>query len=228
MIFKTGLIVLNPRIVPKFEESLKHLKSLDVPIVRIHGYTETEIAAQDGAIFSEALDHLRTRHSCTHAATTSDDCIIPPDSFRAITQHSYHERDAEFEFFTSGWANMDETSDLAGLSDSPLPHERPLGPESYDFPTWRDVLAGPAVRKTYFTGFVGTCAPIQLWHRYPFRCFSDHPQDPGYASDYHLSRRLQADNLPIDALRAAFCLHLKTATGTLDPYPLVTGRGIFE
>lgn len=213
---KPILLILNPRVVRRFEE---HTATLPIDHVRIRAYTEREIM-QGG--WDEAMDAIRHR-GYTHVITTSDDLIIPKDSLELLLRES--ERDPHN--FKSGWANMDEESHLAGLSDSPLTDPIPLGYESYDFPTWRDVLSGPRVRRTYFTGFVGTVAPIDLWEWFPFQCFCDSPQDQGYASDYHLSRRLQEDGVRIDAYRDAFCLHLKTKTGSMDPYPVADSRGIF-
>lgn len=219
---KTALIILNPRHVQRFEESLSQLPG---PRIRLSGYTEAEIARGP---WDDALRAAKDA-GVTHLMATSDDLIIPPSTYDTLTTLS-HYRPTQV---LTGWANMDEKSSLAGLSDSPLTEPKP-SLTAYDFPTWRDVLMGPAIRRTYFTGFVGTIMPLELWERYPFHAYTkdgdtstDETSPVAWSSDYHMSRRLYADGVEIYAHRSAFCLHLKTETGYLDPYPPCPRRGVF-
>lgn len=193
---KPLLAILNPREIPEFEQSLE---LLPVPTVRLRGYTERELA--DGVwayVVNEAA-----RRGYTHISLISDDLIVPPDSLELILSYAsmWPER------VTTGWANVDEENQDAGITYRPLKDPEPTA-TSYPFPTWRDVLAGPAVQQTYFTGFVATTCTVEMWERYPYRVYGE-----GWAADYHMSRRLHADGVRIDCLRGAFCLHLKENRG---------------
>ena len=224
---KTALLILNPRHVERFEESLLHLK---IPRIRLSGYTEGELAVHPGP-WDDALAAARSE-GITHLAATSDDLIIPPDTLRCLETLASVQRDIVW----TGWANMDEASSLVGLSDSPLSEESP-SLTAYDFPTWRDVLSGPRLRRTFFTGFVGTLMTLDDWDKYPLHAYTANGTTEtdynatgaghAWASDYHMSRRLHADGRIIMTHRGAFCLHLKSVTGALDPYPPSPRRGVF-
>lgn len=193
---KALLAILNPREIPEFEDSVQ---LLPIPTVRLRGYTERELA--DGV-----WDHVLTsaeRKGYTHITLISDDLVVPPDSLEAILTHAkmWPER------VTTGWANVDEESQDAGISYRPLTDAEPTA-TSYGFPTWRDVLAGPRIQRTYFTGFVATTCTLELWQQYPYEVYGE-----GWAADYSMSRRLHADGVRIDCLREAFCLHLKENRG---------------
>lgn len=190
------LAILNPREIPEFEASVQ---ILPVPTVRLRGYTESELAE---GVWAHVLNEA-DRQGFTHITLISDDLVVPPDSLEEILRHARLHPDR----VTTGWANVDEQTDEAGISYRPLKDPEPTA-SSYPFPSWREVLAGPAVQRTYFTGFVATTCTMELWKQYPYRVYGD-----GWAADYHMSRRLHADGVRIDCLRAAFCLHLKESRG---------------
>lgn len=193
---KPLLAILNPREIPEFEASVE---LLPIHTVRLRGYTERELA--DG-VWEHVLDGAR-RRGYTHISLISDDLIVPPDSLEAILRHA----EQWPRRVTTGWANVDEESQDAGVSFKPLADPEPTA-SSYAFPSWRDVLAGPRVQRTYFTGFVATTCTIDVWERYPYQVYGE-----GWAADYSMSRRLHADGVRIDCLREAFCLHLKENRG---------------
>ena len=190
------LAILNPREIPEFEASVE---LLPVPTVRLRGYTEVELA--DG-VWAHVLASAKAK-GYTHISLISDDLIVPPDSLEAILRHATLWPDR----VTTGWANVDEENQDAGITYQPLKDAEPTA-TSYAFPTWRDVLAGPRIQTTYFTGFVATTCTITMWEQYPYQVYGE-----GWAADYHMSRRLFEDGVRIDCLREAFCLHLKENRG---------------
>lgn len=193
---KPLLAILNPREIPEFEDTID---DLPVAKVRIRGYTELQISQ---GIWASVVNEAAAR-GFTHISLISDDLIVPPESLELILQHAlmFPER------VSTGWANVDEEGHDAGITYRPLTDAEPTA-MSYRFPTWRDVLMGPSVQRTYFTGFVATTCIVGLWQRYPYRVFGK-----GWSADYHMSRRLHADGVRIDCLRGAFCLHLKENRG---------------
>lgn len=207
---KPLLAILNPREIPEFEDSLHQLP---ISMVRLRGYTEAELSE---GVWAHVIGAAKAK-GYTHISIISDDLIVPPDSLAAILTHAqmWPER------VTTGWANVDEESQDAGISYRPLTDAEPTA-TSYGFPTWRDVLAGPHIQRTYFTGFVATTCTIGMWEAYPYQVYGD-----GWAADYSMSRRLHADGVRIDCLREAFCLHLKENRGRPTTRPerkLLIGR----
>lgn len=190
------LAILNPRNIPEFEASIE---ALPIATVRLRGYTEQEIA--DG-VWAYVLNQATDR-GYTHISLISDDLIVPPRSLNMIVEHAAEHPDR----VTTGWANVDEETHEAGITYEPLTDAEPTR-SSYRFPTWREVLTGPAVQQTFFTGFVATTCTTEMWQQYPYRVLGE-----GWAADYSMSRRLTADGVRIDCLRDAFCLHLKESRG---------------
>ena len=67
----------------------------------------------------------------------------------------------------------------------------------------------------------------EMWLKFPFACFTDGAQDPGYASDFNLSRRLQDERVPVYAVRESFCYHWRSEwqnTNHPDDSPLLIGE----
>lgn len=196
MAIRPLLAILNPREIPQFEDSLL---ALPIAKVRLRGYTEREIA---NGIWDQVLEGAGAR-GFTHLSLISDDLIVPPDSLQLIVDRAKRHPDR----VTTGWANVDEESHDAGVTYHELTDPEPSA-MSYRFPTWRDVLMGPPVQQTFFTGFVATTCTLEMWRRYPYKVYGE-----GWAADYSMSRRLHADGVRIDCLRGAFCLHLKENRG---------------
>ncbi len=88
--------------------------------------------------------------------------------------------------------------------------------ESYDFYTQREVDEHPddAV-PTHFAGFALTGMSREMWQRYPFQAYGK----PGCASDFNLSTRLAADDVPIVAPKAGRIHHVKDTVNCLDQDP---------
>lgn len=196
---KPLLVILNPREVPVFEASVA---ALGVDTCRIRGYTEAGIQRE---AWSEVMAGAKHR-GYTHLSLISDDTFIPKHSWELVLEHSERNPD----IFATAWCNQDNEIHEVALSTAPLEDEVP-GWTSYTMPMWRDVLIGPAVQRTYFTGFCLTTAPVSRWEPYPYMAYGE----PGYSADYHLSQRLHSDGIGIECLRDAFVLHLReTANGS--------------
>lgn len=199
---KPALVILNPRRIKEFEASLKRL---DIDTIRLRGYTEPEIA---NGIWTRMVDGARHRHY-THLSIISDDCIIPPHTLENVLDHAKSHPDR----ITTGWCNLDLELHGVNLCDQPIKDDFPVV-ESYSFPSWHDVMLGPEVRRTYFAGFSCTTATIQMWSRYSYRTYG-----AGFAADYAFSRQLQLANVRIDALRDAYCFHIKHRVNKIDKTP---------
>ena len=201
---KPVLAVLNVREIPQV---LDALDALNIDKVLIRGYTERQIA--DSVWTEQVMSGVKER-GYTHLSLISDDAVIAPHSLELVLRHA----EQYLKRVTTGWCNQDFTDDKVALSTEPLTDETPK-PRSYTLPSWRDVLMGPEVQLTYFTGFCLTTCTVEMWERYPYQAYGD----DGFAADYNMSRRLAADGVQIDALRDAFCLHLRETRNGSPSHP---------
>jgi hypothetical protein len=188
------LVILNPRKIQIVEEAFG---KLDVAKCRIRGYTEAQIA---NGVWSQVTQGARER-GFTHLTLISDDAVVPARSLRLVLDHAALNEDR----VTTGWCNVNELDQTVNLSTEPLTSPYPYE-TSYALPLWRDVLVGPPVQRTYFTGFALTTASLEIWERFPYQVYGE-----GFAADYSMSRRLWGAGIKIDALRDAFVLHLKAS-----------------
>lgn len=197
---KPLLAVLNVRAIP---EVLDALAALPVDQLFIRGYTERQIS--DGVWTTQVMPQVKAR-GYSHITLISDDAVIPAHSLELVLAHAAEHPDR----ITTGWCNQDMSDDRVALSTKPLTDQVPK-PSSYTLPTWRDVLMGPRVQRTYFTGFCLTTATVEMWDRYPYSAYG--PE--GFAADYSMSQRAHEDGVLIDVIRDAFVLHLReTRTGS--------------
>lgn len=191
---KPLLAILNVREIPAVEAALSQL-SIDK--VRIRGYTERQIA---DTIWAEQVMPEAKARGYTHLTLISDDAVIPRHSLELVLAHAR----VHPHRVTTAWCNQDFSDDKVALSTTPLLDATPR-PSSYTLPTWRDILTGPAIQSTYFTGFCLTTCTLSLWERYPYQAYGAE----GFAADYSMSQRLHQDGRQIDVLRDAFVLHLR-------------------
>jgi hypothetical protein len=54
----------------------------------------------------------------------------------------------------------------------------------------------------------------EMWARFPFGCFGSGSR--GYSSDFHLSRRLRDEGVPMVAAQAGYVTHVKERWNQLD------------
>lgn len=197
---KPLLAVLNVRVIP---EVLDALAALPVDQLLIRGYTERQIADE---VWTEQVMPMVKAGGYSHLTIISDDAVIPAHSLELVLAHAAEHPDR----ITTAWCNQDMSDDRVALSTKPLTDEVPK-PSSYTLPTWRDVLMGPAVQRTYFSGFCLTTATVEMWDRYPYTAYGP----DGFAADYSMSQRAHEDGVRIDVIRDAFVLHLReTRTGS--------------
>jgi hypothetical protein len=116
----------------------------------------------------------------------------------------------------TGWCNLDASSDLVNLSVEPLAASEPAA-STYSFPTraWVEQHPEPVVR-SYFAGHCLSFMERALWERFPWQCYGG---APGYASDLHVSWRLQEAGVPIMAARDGFVRHVKERWNYVDTTP---------
>lgn len=199
--------VLNPRNIP---ECMDSFRALPVDKVWVRRYTEPQLADLWPHLLEEAA-----RRGYTHLSAISDDTIAPPRAWQAILEN------IDAAPCVTGWCNLQTHGDSrANITDSPLVDRVP-SIASYDFPTAWDVLTGPALRPTWFSGMSFTTMRVETWQRFLFRPY----MPSGCASDYNLSLQLQDAGLGIVCARDAFIQHVKA---TFNAHDATKGRELLN
>jgi hypothetical protein len=185
-----ALVVLNPRTIP---ECMRAFEELPIPKIYLRGFTEKEVEVK---AFPEILglgyDWLWV---------VSDDAIVRPSALNAVRALARAGHPA-----VTGYSQRTHTEWVVNLTKGPIVPGGNGWPEpaSYDFYEFRDVVSWPTPElRTWFTGMSLTGMRTDLWRQFPFACFGE----PGCASDFSLSMRLQQADVPILAAREAFCYH---------------------
>ena len=184
---RDALIVMHAR---EIEPCMAAFHELDIPKIWMTGYTERGIA---NIAFTEAL-----KHDFDWFWVASDDIIIRQPALDAVRRI----RDTGDHAVVTGYSQGSHTDWTVNLTSEPL---RP-GPleTAYVFRQYSECVSHPdPVIPTWFTGMTMTGMSKHMWYRFPFDCFSD----PGYASDFHISTRLQEAGVPIVAAREGFAYH---------------------
>jgi hypothetical protein len=198
------LLILKPRSIPATERALDELPSW-LPVIELFGYTERQLA--DG-VFASVIDANR---DFSHFMVASDDVIIRWSAIGAILR-----RAPEHEVLT-GYCQATHTEWRTNLTRAPLQGDLPRA-DAYDFIPFQEIVSGPPTVRSWFTGMCLTFMPRMLWYEFPFQCFADKAEDPGYGSDFSLSKRLQEADIPITAVRDSFTYHWRnTQEHTNDP-----------
>lgn len=180
--------------------ALDALRWLDVPKFWLCGFTEREIS--DGF---DVFLHSVKLGGFDWLWFVSDDAIVRPHALDAVRYVADHHP----ENVVTGYSQRDHTDMTVNLTDRPLSGnlESPPTAESYSFLKLHQVMSHPRPSlPTWFTGMSLTGMSLTRWHEFPFNCFGT----PGYASDFHLSLRLQKAKVPIIAARDAFCYHWRS------------------
>lgn len=194
------LAILNARRIP---EAIETFQALTIDRLWITGHTEAGIQRAWPRILEKAKGY-------THLLVVSDDTLVWQKAVDTVTglltEHPV----------ATGYCNLDqrENAHLVNLCDNELPPPSPVE-RSYRFLTREQVAERGPVVETTFTGMCLTGMSIENWELFPFCAYSD----PGYASDYHLSLRLQAQGIPVVSHVDAFVWHLKTKWSHTDPHP---------
>lgn len=207
------LVIMNPRDIPVTKAAINELS---IAKLWLTGYTEEQLAA---GIFSQALED--SGHD--RFFVISDDIIVRQDALDAVRRASLE------HMVTTGYSQRSHTDMTVNVTDGPLLDDKPtVG--AYTFRQLRDVVSWPEpLVPTWFTGMSITGMTLEMWRRFPFGCFCDEGSPLGYASDFHLSRRLQDAGVPIVAVREAFAYHWRNEwqhTNHPDDDPVLVGQVI--
>lgn len=219
------LVILNPRDVRVAKNAIA---DLDIAKLWLTGYSEAELAE---SVFSWAIEESHfDNYLCI-----SDDAILRAPALEAIVAAL----DGGCEVAT-GYSQRSHTDWTVNVTSGPLRDTHPTV-DAYDFRQFREVVSWPEpLVPTWFVGMSATGMSREMWRKYPFGCFTDGDRSTGYASDFHLSRRLQNDRVPVYAVREAFCYHWrnewrhtnhpdddKVLVGQIDPFvTLVPANGL--
>lgn len=197
---KTLVIVLNPRQIPQCVESIKDLKT---DKAWCSNFTEYELM--------EVIPQIVNDTNYDLYSIIADDCVVTQTALDAVTGLNKAGHPV-----TTGYCNLDLTMPEINICKSPLSKPAPEE-DAYEFYTQDEIKYHQSdVIPTYFTGMAFTTMSRELWQRFPFKVFGG---APGYASDYHLSLRLQEAGIPIVAHRDGYVLHVKEQWCKLDTAP---------
>jgi hypothetical protein len=191
------LLVLNPRELPA---CLMSLKRLDCPKVWLSYFSEWELCNVISGVVN-STDYKRY-------VVISDDCIVSQDALEAVLnfQETRELITLSENFVTTGYCNLDVASDLVNLTRVPFRDTRQPDEGSYDWYSAQEVFDSSGGVTSWFAGMALTCMTRGMWQRYPWDCYG---KPRGWAADYHLALRLQADTVPIFAPKNGFVYHTK-------------------
>lgn len=191
-------MVMNPR---EIEPVMLALNELDVPQIRVIQHTEKEI---ETIAFREVLN-VCDEDGFDWMWIVSDDVIVRPQALDAVRRL----RDRGHRVVT-GYSQRSHTDWIVNLTKTPLRGPHP-SEASYDFYEFAEVVSWNADEvPTFFAGMSLTGMAVDDWKALPFMCFGGDGSNTGYASDFHLSARLQNAAIPIVAARDAFMYHWRT------------------
>ena len=199
------LVILNPR---NIEACMDAFAELHIDKAYVRGYTEAEIAA-------DAWDRVMAMKWADPISIVSDDTIVTQRAVSTVLAlHSMYPR-----WCVTGWCPLAEGHDLCNLSRNKLP-EGPPNEGSYDFLTCDEARAdrGGQLISSSFAGMALTTMSRELWERFPFDVYGGQ-NGWGFASDYHLSYRLQQAGVSIVSHRDAEIRHVKKTWNEPDPTP---------
>lgn len=193
-------MIMNPR---RIDEPVRSIAGLPVDQVWMTGFTEAEL---EGVIASIVGSTNYDRY-----VIVSDDVIVTRGAWRALVDADHAALD---DVVNSGWCNLDMTDvglRTSSVVGSPFSSGDAPCDADYDWLLMEDVLTGPPLRLTWFTGMCLTSMSRRQWERFPFSTL-----DGRAASDLSLSYRLQGQGVPIYAVRDAGVFHVKEINGSGD------------
>ena len=201
---KPLLMIMNPRSIPETTEAYK---ALDIDKAWLTGYTEDQLVGIVAQVIG-STDY-------THYVMGCDDSLVRPRALQSVLDA------AEYDAVVTGWANITADEPWVNLTSQPLgPVTGTTVPELYPgLYHWTDVVSGPALFRTYISGFSLTTMSREFWLRFPFEAYSN------AKSDHCLCWRLQEAGIPITAVRDAFVKHLKGARDKTDQPLFPQGLG---
>jgi hypothetical protein len=196
------LVILNPR---NIRECIASYQRLTIDRLWLRCMTETQIADR----WSEILD---VASSYDRMMLVSDDCIVRQHAVDAVTDLL-----DEGHPVVTGFCNLAVDDNRANLVRSPLADQP--AEDAYDLYHLAEVMAwpDPAV-PTGLVNLAVTGMSVEMWRRFSFGCYGRRA-GVGFASDFHLSKRLERAAIPMVGARDGFVWHVKERwnRGDTDP-----------
>jgi hypothetical protein len=208
---KNLLIILKVR---EIEHVLASYRNYKMNRVFIAGYKESEL--EDLGIFSSVIQSAKEK-GYTHISVISDDGLITNKAFDKVLELSKENP------VVTAFCKIDKTSTDVNLAKSPLIKAQPYALQDYHLFDYSELPNDTNIR-TYFTGMALTTMPIELWEMFPFKCYREAYAPNGYASDYHLSKRLQDAGIPIYTHKDTEVIHEKEKHSTNIGQKLFIGK----
>lgn len=181
------LLVFNPRDIAECVDSIARLPCDQAWLT---GYTEAELEGVIGDIVDQT--------AYSHYLACSDDGVIPEFALEAVLDAL-----ADGHPVVTGYSNLDQNDMRVNLTKRPFRNTTTSTMEDYDLYHLAEVLGWPdPLVPTCFAGFALTGMTRDMWLEYPYR-------SQNVPSDFNLSRRLQADGVPIVAPKDGMMWHVK-------------------
>jgi hypothetical protein len=195
------VVITQVREIPECVESWE---ALSTPVACLRGWPMVDLPP----VMADLVDS--TDHD--PILMCADDCVITQHAVDAVLELL-----ADGHPVVTGWCLLDRTHPLANLSTRRLPPGPPTK-ASYTFPRGNRVQSWPEPSMpTYFVGMCLTGMSRAMWQRFPLDGYSH--RGAMWATDYHLSQRLAAADIPMVAARDGFVVHVKEKwmQGDTDP-----------
>lgn len=194
---KDLLVILHPRSI---HEALDSYAGLNIDKLWIDRMTEWDIAEQWELVMAEAAGYDRL-------IVVSDDAVVRQPALDAVIRLL-----DDGHPVATGWSNLSYEDFRTNLCKTPLAPEPAI--DAYDLYHISEVMTYPdPVVPTWLVALCITGMSYEMWNTYPFMVYADYP---GCCSDFHLSKRLEIDGVPMVAAREAMCYHIKTTWNTMD------------
>lgn len=193
------LLVLNPRDIRESVES----------ILRVRGVAQAWFTSFNERAVSDEINSFIGSTDYDAYCVIPDDCVVSESSVKAVL--------AAFEAGSdpvTGWTTLDAESDFANVTIEPLIGDAPQA-GAYEWWLAEDLERESEPLECHFMGFALTLMSRELWLRFPFDCYGS----SGYASDFHLSRRLRDAGVKMTVAPAGRVAHLKERWNETDQDP---------
>lgn len=193
------LVILNPR---EIDECTRAFTELDIDRLWVRRMREVRIAERWPEI-------LEIAHKYDNLILVSDDGIVRPHALQAVQKclQRFPGNAA------TGYSNLAANDMRVNLSKAPLgPYP---APDAYTLMTFAEVMEFPEPYfRTWFAGMCLTGMRWEMWERYRFQVWNGAAQ-----TDFSLSKRLEAADRHIIAVRDAFVWHVKDVWNMADTDP---------
>ena len=195
---RVAIMVMRARDI---EDSLKSIQALPYSKVWVEYHREKEIQKIFPQVLGQALER-----GYSHLAIISDDGIVDdPEAADAIFTAALSHQ------VVCGWCYDSREQDeypvpLTNMSKKPLDASTIV--KKIDQMSVDEILNGPPLFRTYFSGLSLHTMSLDLWRKYPFQCYMNSHSGGGRASDFHICKRLQDAGIEITAVREGKIRHL--------------------